>query len=40
MVEVVFALLLGNENFGETIFNLLNPKFFIDLAQAPMFSPN
>ena len=38
--EVAFALLLGQDCFGETTCNFENPKFFKDRAHAPIFSPS
>ena len=34
------TLLLGQDCFGETMDSFENPKFFKDLAHAPMFSPS
>ena len=38
--DVDFDLIFGQPCFGETIFNLVKPKFFIDLAHEPIFSPS
>ena len=38
--DVAKILSLGNKGFGLTIINLLKLKFFIALAQAPIFSDN
>jgi len=38
--EVVLALIFGQPYFGLVIIKFLNPKFFNDRADAPMFSPS
>ena len=38
--EVALAFIFGQPHFGLVIIKFLNPKFFNDLADAPIFSPS